>query len=348
MVARWCLRGGRWVASSLLVVALLTVPGAPRLAHADDATSKAREAFQTAIKLEEARSYADALVKFREVAAVKKTPQVLFHVGFCQEKLGQWVEARATYQQATQLTSQANDAKTVEARTAINQALASLEQRLPSLQLARGKGASNAAIMIDGQRVDDVNTPLRLMPGKHLIQARAKNKDNFRSEINLVEGQRVTIEIALDDIDDGSGPPATKPGKPEKPEKPEKNDKASQPPEKGSGRSIAPYVFLGVGGASLAASGVFFLLRNSAEKDLKSQCIGLACPSSAKSTGDSARTMNTLSNVTVSVGAVGVATGLIWLLATRGDPAPEKSTTSLRVVPEASSSQLGAGLVGQF
>lgn len=347
MVARWCLRGGRWVASSLLVGALLTVPGAPRLARADDATSKAREAFQAAIKLEEGRSYADALVKFREVAAVKKTPQVLFHVGFCQEKLGQWAEARATYQQAAQLASQSNDAKTVEARTAIDQALTSLEQRLPSLQLARGKGASNATIMVDGQRVDDLNAPLRLMPGKHLIQARAKNKDNFRSEINLVEGQRVTIEIALDDIDDGSGPPASKPSKPSKPEKIEKNDKANNP-DKGSGRSIAPYVFLGVGGASLAASGIFFLLRNSAEKDLKSQCIGLACPSSAKSTGDSARTMNTLSNVTVSVGAVGVATGVIWLLATRGDAAPEKSTTSLRVVPEASPSQLGAGLVGRF
>jgi hypothetical protein len=116
-----------------------------------------------------------------------------------------------------------------------------------------------------------------------------------------------------------------------------------------SSRSVAPYVVLGVGGASLAASGVFFLLRNSAEMELRNECAGVVCPTSAKPTGDRAVTMNTLTNLTVGVGAVGVGIGLIWLLASGGDSNNKGDKAArFQVAPSIARGQLGAGLSGSF
>jgi hypothetical protein len=308
-------------------------------AHAqeDARTARARETFLEAIRLEESESFAEALQKFREVAAVKSTPQVLYHTGFCQEKLGQWVEALASYARASQLAAESPGTVAPEVKNTIDSALQALDARVPTLTLKRGKGARNASISIDGRKVAEPRDPQRLMPGKHLVQARAKGRDNFRREITLAEGQKATVEVTLDLLDDGT--------------EAEADPKDATPEEKprSSGRSVAPYVVLGVGGASLAASGLFFLLRNSAEGDLRNECAGVVCPTSAKPTGDRAVTMNTLTNVTVGVGAVGVGVGLIWLLASGGDSSGKGDKAArLQVVPNLARGQLGAGLSGRF
>ena len=337
-----CSQGGRrWVGCFLALMAFSTslppAPGLPWFSEAradDDRTARAREAFVAAIKLEEAGSFEEALKKFREVAAVKTTPQVLFHIGLCQEKLNQWVDALASYNSASKLAEQSSDPKIADVKITIDNAIRALDAKVPTLALKRGKGARNASISVDGRKVEDPKIPLRLMPGKHVIQARAKGRDNFREEVNLREGQKALIEVTLDLLDDGSEAEA------------DPKDSSPPPAPATSGRSVAPFVVIGVGGLSLAASGVFFLLRNSAEDDLKKECIGTICPSSARATGDRAATMNTLTNVAVGVGAAGVAVGLVWALAS-GPSSAEKSSR-LRLSPAVSQHQLGAGLSGSF
>ena len=345
MMASWCLRGGRWVTGWVLgSVLLVAAPGPSRPAGLpaalaqEDRTARARALFGEALQLEAGGSFAEALKKFREVAAVKTTPQVLYHVGFCQEKLGQWVDALASYQKASQLASQATETSSAEVKGTIDGALRSLDPRVPALTLKRGKGARNASISVDGKKIADPREPLRLMPGKHLVQARAKGRDNFREEITLAEGQKATVEVTLDLQDDGTEAEADpKDSAPEETAKP------------ASKRSVAPYVVLGIGGLSLAASGVFFLMRNSAEDDLKQQCIGLICPASSKSSGDRAASMNTLTNVSVGVGVAGLGVGLIWLLASGGgSPGKSDKAARFQLSPTVARGQLGAGLSGSF
>ena len=330
----------------MLAAVVLSATVAPATAGAQAptsaATARAREAFQEGVKLEETGHYEQALLRFREVVAVKKTPQVLAHIAFCLEKTGLPSEALATYREASQMAT-ATDAATVQVKRTIDESLASLDQRTPSLTLQRGKGADKASVMLDGKAIESLDQPFRLPPGKHLVQARARNKDNFRSEVNLAEGQRTTLVIALDDLDEA--PAST--SKPKNTAEPP----PVEPPKPASKRSVGPFVVLGVGAASLVAGGVFFGLRGSKKSELESKCNGLTCPSSARDTGDTLRMYNTLSSVGVSVGAAGLAAGVIWLIASSPDSEPTpRSTAGLRwrFSPDASPAPLGAGVAGSW
>ncbi|RYE82186.1 MAG: hypothetical protein EOO75_21070, partial [Myxococcales bacterium] len=88
-----------------LALALLASPGAPgssgwlslRTAHAADDTAKARTAFNEGLQLEAGGNFTGALAKFNEVAQLRRTPQVVYHIALCQEKLGQLVAALGGY-----------------------------------------------------------------------------------------------------------------------------------------------------------------------------------------------------------------------------------------------------------
>ncbi len=79
---------------ALVLLAMLSGAAAPlstaSVARGDD-TARARTLFQDGLQLEAANNFAGALAKFQEVAQVKRTPQVVFHIALCQEKLGHWV-----------------------------------------------------------------------------------------------------------------------------------------------------------------------------------------------------------------------------------------------------------------
>lgn len=106
-----------------------------------------------------------------------------------------------------------------------------------------------------------------------------------------------------------------------------------------------------MGIASLAASGVFFGLRQGAINELKDACGDeLQCTESERSIYDRGRTFTTVANVTLGVGALGVVAGTIWLVASGSGKNKEKPRASLApagawhlfVHPS------GAGVVGQF
>jgi tetratricopeptide (TPR) repeat protein len=308
-------------------------------ALADDDTSRAREAFQEGIALESGGKHADALKRFREVAAVKKTPQVLFHIALCQEKIGQLAEALDGYRVAGQLAG--SDPKLADVRRTIEESMRNLDAQVPAVQVKRGKGARNAILVVDGQRVElEPNTPLRLNPGRHTFVGKAKNKDNYRAELTLQPGDRASITIKLDDLGIEDDPIEPEP------------DKAQKPASEGR---VAPYVLGAVGLAGFAAAGGFFLLRQSARSDLEARCIDTVCPASAQATGDRAASMNRLTNLSLGLGAVAMGAAVVVLLVGGDDarPAPASARWStapggLRLRLDAGPAPLGAGLTGSF
>lgn len=326
---------GRVLVASLVAVSSLGAPPVVSQAWADDA-SQARELFQQAITLEEGGQFAEALKKFREVLKLKRTPQVLYHIGLCLEKTGLWPDALDHYKQAAQLANQSNDAKLNEVKAIITEATASLDKRLPTLTIKRGKGARNASVTLDGKKLEGpLREPMRVMPGKHTVQARAKDKDNFKATAELAEGESKVIEVTLENIDDGPEPAPEPTAAPKKEE---------------GGRSVAPYVVMGLGVAGFAASGVFYLLRSKAEGELRDQCEGIVCPTSAKAKGDEAKSMNNLSNISMGVGAAGLVIGATWYLLS-GDSKPAEKTeksASIRLRLDAPGATLGAGFSGAF
>ncbi|MCS6902506.1 MAG: hypothetical protein NZX77_22440, partial [Polyangiaceae bacterium] len=116
--------------------------------------------------------------------------------------------------------------------------------------------------------------------------------------------------------------------------------------------SLTPYLVLGLGGASLVASGVFFYLRSSAISDLDSKCRGNLCPDSARATSDSGKNATLLGNITLGLGVVGVGVGAVMLLTSSSR---EKSSALLHprgpswdVMLHPGPQGGGASLVGTF
>src|SRR5687768_5820481 len=88
----------KWVIG--VAIWLATAPAFAQRPQPDPALVRAREVFRQGLALESARDWASALAKFREVAAVRSTAQVRFHIARCQEQLGQLNEALGAYELA--------------------------------------------------------------------------------------------------------------------------------------------------------------------------------------------------------------------------------------------------------
>ncbi len=317
----------------------------PAFAQSRHELAKARAAYRQGVSLEAAGDWAGALAKFEQVAQVKRTPQVQFHIARCKENLGRLNEALGDYRMAEY---QAKQKKAKELHQ-ITKAREALEARIPKLIITLGAGAESAEVSLDGVQLGEakLGNQVSVDPGSHHIVVTLSNNKQFNKDVTVKEGETKNVELV---------PPADLLQKPS-PETPSPaelppEEKPTKKPEKHA--SAAPWIIGGVGVASLAASGVFYALRASAKSDLQSGCHGNICPESLKSTGDKGKLYSTLSPVMLGVGVVGVGVAVI-MLATGGSSSPkaDKETDSasrrgVRVDVVQTSSLTGVNVVGRF
>jgi len=311
-------------------------------AWADD-NAKIKAVFQEGLQLEAGGNFSGALAKFQEAVAIKRTPNILFHISFCQEKLGQLVSALGGYRIV--ILEGGDDPKNAKAVQAAQEALASLEKKIPSLTIKRGKGADLAKVTLDGVEVGTtaLGKPQQVDPGPHSIEATQAGRLPFKEVIQLAEGETKSLEVVMKDKPEDKPPP---PG----PSAAGSSDGASvgnDDLKKLAKPSVLPYAVMGVGAASLVASGVFFYMRSSASSDLDAKCRGNVCPESAKSISDRGKSSTLLGNITLGLGVVGVGVGAVLLLTSK----PAEKTTARRSVDlllHPGPSGGGASLVGTF
>ena len=107
----------------------------------------------------------------------------------------------------------------------------------------------------------------------------------------------------------------------------------STPSRRSSDRSkLRPYAYVagGVGVAGLALFTVFGLMDNSTYSDLQGACPHNVCPPGKQSEVDSGRTQQTVANVGLVVGAVGVAAGAtLFVLSLSPKSSPAAATGSI-------------------
>ncbi len=300
----------------------------------------AKAAFNAGLSLEAANDYGQALMRFREVAAFRPTPQAMYHIGRCLEKLGKWTEAVGAYRLAVEKAEERHD-NTL--RQQADDARTQLEQKLPKILIERGKGAEVAQLMLDGVPLGGsaLNSPLPADPGAHQITATFPGRPPTNVNVVLAEGEtkRVPIEMGTAPAIVPSATATTTP--------------TGAPTEAGTGSTIwtrkTGYYIGGAGLASLAAAGVFLFLRERTINDLESHCSGFRCPASLRSTSDHGKTYTALADTFLAIGVVGLSVG-IYLVA-RGDKKSEQAPASS---PPKSGSiwigpmGLGAGVGGVF
>ncbi len=316
----------------------------PAFAQSHAELAKARAAYRQGVSLEAAGDWAGALAKFEQVADVKRTPQVQFHIARCKEHLGRLNEALGDYRMAEYEAKQ----KKAKELGQITTARKALEDRIPKLVITLGSGAESAQVELDGVELGEakLGNEVSVDPGSHHIVVTLSNNKQFNKDVTVKEGETQKVELVPPaDLLKSSAPETPSPAElpPEEPPKP--------PPKKH--KSALPWIIGGVGVASLAASGVFYMLRSSAKSDLEKKCRGNICPSNLKSTGDKGKLYTTLSEVTLGVGAAGVVTAVI-LLATSGSSSPkaEKKDSAfvhgVHVDVVQTSSLTGVNVVGSF
>ena len=323
------------LAALCLSSAAMTVGPSSQAAGPDPALTKAREQFRQAISLEAGGDWTGALTLLRDVASVKMTPQVRYNIALCEEHLGQLVSALGDYEMAA---ADAQEANAQDVTQVVGPRLESLRVRIPKLVVKRGKDATVAAITVDGVVLGApmVGKEMPMNPGPHAVEAKAAGYKPFKVSIELAEKDSKTIEVSLVALQSGSEPiagliPTSSSTAP-----------VDVPPKK---KNVLPFVVGGIEAASLITSGVFYLLRAGTTSDLDAACGPNrdTCPADAQSTYDKGRTYNTVANITLAVGVVGVGAGVVLYLTT-GKPTKAPSTASVGIAPTPG----GASLIGRF
>lgn len=312
---------------------------------------QARSLFQEALALVAAGDYAGALDKLQRVASYKRTPQVLYYIAVCHEKTGKLVMALGEYRIAL-ADAQAIGADDVVTET--KAAIENLEPRIPLLTISKGEGAAAATILVDGKEIGDtaVGLPMAFDPGTRVVVAQAPGYKPFRQEVKLAENEKASVEVTLEKRSvPASPPPSSSPTGVE-----DADASAAIDTDAGQGPNTLAWLSTGVGVVGLGASAYFFSQRSKAISDLDDACgpDKNACPASMQSTYDDGKRDTTLANVTLGVGIVGVATGII-LFASSGSAEtgeqpqqPKQPGLAWRVVPQSPGSWAGMSLDGRF
>ncbi len=258
--------------------------------------AKARTAFREGVAAAAAGNCAAALLKYKEVAQVKSSPQVSFNIAECEARLGKLVSALGNYRVAA--STAADDKHAVNVLKEVPARIDDIEGRIPKLTITRGKGADTASIELDGSEIAP-GQAIPVDPGSHTIVAKVGNKEYLHENVKLAEKESKTFDVKLSIAAAHVEAPAPEPT----PEPP--------PPEK----SRAPGVALTVGGGVVLIAGLAFLApRGAAISKLSMDCNAMMqCPAADQSTYNSGQLFSGLSAAFIGVGAAAAVVGIVLI-----------------------------------
>lgn len=164
LLLRLCDRSRRRIAAFMFLCTLLW-PGVPR-AQDDDETRALRLLFAQGLTLEGAGRWADALERFEAIARVRPTPNVRYHIGLCNDRLGRLVEAERTYRGARDVAR----VTAPEVIGEIDARLQELDGRMPRLVITIAGERDGVTVLLDGEPVQPSKV-VRTDPGPHVAVA---------------------------------------------------------------------------------------------------------------------------------------------------------------------------------
>ena len=183
-----------------------------RAARADDAPTaasvdEARRLFREAVEREDAGDLARAVALYREALAHAVSPQLLFNIASCEERLDHLVEAAKTFREAEDVArSRGNEEVLREARARLDQ----VQKVAPRILVRPPAGIDLATleIVLDGAPVAGSAAPVLVDPGEHRLAARASDGATFEIGFAVRRGDVRTVDIAFPTSTAGAAAPA--------------------------------------------------------------------------------------------------------------------------------------------
>jgi hypothetical protein len=159
--------------------------------------SAARQAFESAVRLENAQQWAEATSKLREALAVKDTPGLRFHLAHCETEQGFLVEAALDYDRASELI--AKGAKAPDVQKLLAPASAALKPRVPRVTVELPSDVLAPVAKIDGKvfSPSELALGVPLNPGHHELLVSASGRTSFRRSVDLKEAEQPEFHVEL-------------------------------------------------------------------------------------------------------------------------------------------------------
>ncbi len=273
------------VSRSLAVAGLaaasgLAWPVAPAAAQAVPGQEVSRRLFDEGVELENAKSFAAALGKFREAEQIRATPALRYHKGFCLENLGKLAAALDEYEAAERTARDQNKQETLKSAQG---RLAALRPRVPHLSV-RIVSPKATEVLLDGIALAPPlvasGTKFRVDPGEHQISARAPDHVTKTITVSLAESASQDVDVTLERLSGGGAPPLAPTTAPSsattaQPSSPTPSAQGHVDPPHAAEpkRSIALPLATTAGAVVLVAGGVAaFVLAGGAADDARADC----------------------------------------------------------------------------
>lgn len=254
-----------------------------------------------------------ALEKLRAAFALVETPIIAVELARAYAGKQKLVEAREVLLTVSRMPVRKNESeKAAEARREAETFAAQLKPRLASLRVKiTGLAAGETPkLAVDGAPVppDAASVPRIVNPGAHVVTVDVNGKST-KGEVTLAEGESRELELAAPEKD--AATPST-PGQP------------TRGSESSGLKSGLVYGGFGVAVVGVGVGTITGIMTLSKAGTLKDNCTSDGrCPASSQSDIDGATTLGTVSTIGFIVGGVGLAAGIIGLVAF-----PDKASTT--------------------
>lgn len=255
-----------------------------------------------------------ALEDFEAAHAIMGVPTTGLELGRAQLELGLLVEARDTLLGVARSAPVPRESPLfARSRAEAKELAKDIEPKVPQLTLELANAPEGVRVLVDAAEVPSaaLSAPLSLNPGKHVIVARAGEREK-RAEVKLDSGQSRTLTLDLSGLE----------------QSPKKTQRSAPTAVKPSG-SAWVYVGFGVAGAGALVGSVTGIMALSKSSSVKEDCVDGRCPPAAHDDLDSARRYGTVSTLAFVVAGVGAGVGVYALLAS-GESSPERRASRER------------------
>lgn len=321
------MRTAAWIRTVVLCavpsLALGTLTAAPAHAQpgaatpAPEAVQKAQDLFSKGLSAFEAKQFNQAIGEFRASYAAVPSPNSRLYIARTLRELGEvrdaYLEFDATIEEAAaRAATEERYAKTQEQATVERD---QLNDKVALVTVSVAHPESAGSLQIGGKEVprERWGKPFPATPGPVDVVLTSSAGAPIKQSLTLSAGEKKDVSIdALPPGPSGSatleadvGPPASR-------------------------RALRPYAYIagGVGVVGLGLFTVAGLMANSTYNDLSDSCGG-PCPPDRESDVSAGKTQQTLANVGLVVGAVGLAAGAtLFVLSITGSDSPSESQES--------------------
>ncbi len=302
---------------------------------------QAQKLFLAAMNQYTAKRFDEAYAGFKASYDVVASPNSHLMMARCLRDGGKTLQAYREFEAVVTeaAAAAARDAKYKESEQAARTESRALRAQLALVTLRITGAPPNTRITLADQSVDitQLNDPIPVLPGKVSVVVSAPGKTDVRRDLMLSGGSEEVVSIDL--AKEWTPQPVAAPA-------PAPVQAHASGNVMGLSKRQWAYVAGGVGAAGVLTFGVFGLMNNAKYGDLQDSCPNGHCPPDRSDDIDAGKRYQTIANIGLVVGVVGLGTGTtLYLMSRKSQNAPESGTST---VPEVAVGPGSVTVRGQF